>query len=273
MKNSILCILLVFGMVAAANAQDVQEESGLHEILHDDDYNDAPEYDGPSPTELYKQESVTARELDRNAWRKATEGLDYSGGKKKKKTNEGLSGEGDPGGGKPSERSGVTLFGSNAEVGAAFLKILVGIIAAVALFFLLRSLLGMKGPRNRKVNTAELLGLSLEDIEENFQELALEDFIRNAIERKEFALAIRLYYLAVLKELAAQELIRWKKDKTNLDYIREMRPTNLGAPFREITRIFEWAWYGQQPVSEADFTLLEPKMKGFLQQVASAHPA
>lgn len=131
----------------------------------------------------------------------------------------------------------------------------------------------MKGPRNRKVNTAELLGLSLEDIEENFQELALEDFIRNAIERKEFALAIRLYYLAVLKELAAQELIRWKKDKTNLDYIREMRPTELGAPFREITRIFEWAWYGQQPVSEADFNLLEPKMKFFLQQVTPAHKA
>jgi hypothetical protein len=188
--------------------------------------------------------------------------------KRKRKRLRAINGEGDPGGGSP-EGPQTTLFNTNSEIGAAFLKILVILIAAVALFFLLRGLLGMKGPRNRKVKTAELLGLSLEDIEENFQELALEDFIRNAVERKEFALAIRLYYLAVLKELATQELIRWKKDKTNLDYIHEMRPTELGAPFREITRIFEWAWYGRQTVSEEDFALLEPKMKGFLHRTSN----
>ncbi len=220
----------------------------------------------PAATSAYTQEAIQKRELDREAWRKATKGMDFSGNRKKdREPDDGSMDEENPGGGKKPQRDTFSLSKKQAQFGAGALKVLVILIAAVALFFLIRSLLGLRSPRNRKLKTTDLLGLSLEQIEERFQELELEQYIQQAIARGDYALAIRLYYLAALKELSACERIHWKKDKTNRDYLREMRGTPLLPDFQEVTYIFEWVWYGQRQINREDFERLEPKMKRFVE--------
>lgn len=227
-------------------------------------------------SEARVDENVRVKKLDRAAWQRATEGLDYSSGKEKQKKEPEGKGKGSDewgGGGKPRRSGGLfspgfDFFSSNA--GIAVLKVLVIIIAIVALFFLIRSLMGLSGPRNRKLKTEQLLGLSLEQIEDRFQELDLDGYIRQAIEQGDYPLAVRLYYLAALKALSARELIQWKKDKTNLSYLSELRGSSLLPAFQEITYIFEWVWYGQSNISSEAFDRIQPKMRSFLEQVEQA---
>ncbi len=211
----------------------------------------------------YLQEPLVRKELNRKTWREVTEGMDFSQPQKRKLRRKAEA-EG-------KKKSGAIFPNfknpGGAEVGIGFLKVLLIVIAAVALFFLIRSLLGLRGPSNQKVKTAELLELRLEHIEEYFQELDLDNFIRQAIAQSNYMLAVRLYYLAVLKALTAQEYIRWAKDKTNRDYLREMRGHPLLAAFQEVTYLFEWTWYGQRSVGQAEFNAIEAKMRSFLKAV------
>ena len=47
--------------------------------------------------------------------------------------------------------------------------------------------------------------------EEHIYESDLDRFIREATEQGNYALAIRLYYLAIIKELSLNRTILWKK--------------------------------------------------------------
>lgn len=271
MKGKLRLLLLLCCLwPAVVPAQNEAWEDAQVEDYAPDTWQEVP--DANYGSERYKQESISRQELDREAWRKATQGMDFSRSKKNNKDNSRGNGSEDAaGGGNKLQKNPFSSF--NKETGVAALKVLVIIIAAIAFFFLIRSLLGLKKPRNRKLKTADLLGLSIEQIEDRFQELELEDYIRQAVARGDYPLAVRLYFLAALKELSARKLIYWKKDKTNFDYLREMRGSRLLPAFQEITYIFEWVWYGQRSINKEDFERIEPKMKRFADAIAAGTPA
>lgn len=253
MKIFIACLYVMWGLYWPLAAQEAEEAFSEEEA-----YSPA--------NQAYLQEPLARKKFDRKAWREVTEGMDFSQQKKRKLRREAEDGEVE---GKKKRGSIFPNFPNpgNAEVAVGFLKALSILIAAVALFFLIRSLLGLRGPSNRKVKTADLLGLGLEHIEEHFQELELDDFIRQAIAQGNYMLAVRLYYLAVLKALTAQEWICWAKDKTNRDFLREMRGRPLLPAFQEVTYLFEWIWYGQRSIGPAEFKAIEAKMRAFLEAV------
>jgi len=64
--------------------------------------------------------------------------------------------------------------------------------------------------------------------------------------------AIRHLYLALLSRLHRDGAIDYDPAKSNWDYFRSFkgRPSALG-PFRELTRRFDFAWYGNLEVSQA----------------------
>lgn len=74
------------------------------------------------------------------------------------------------------------------------------------------------------------------------------------LERGEFRLAMRAFYLASLAQLAARNLISIARFKSNRDYERELRRRahalqNLPAVFGDNIRIFERIWYGRHEAS------------------------
>jgi len=77
-------------------------------------------------------------------------------------------------------------------------------------------------------------------------EIILSDRLKNALDNGEYAVAIRLHYLQILNELNRHNFIRWKKDKTNADYIRELKSLEFHNDFRQLTRRFERAWFGRK---------------------------
>lgn len=62
-------------------------------------------------------------------------------------------------------------------------------------------------------------------------------------------LAVRYSYMHALQLLQARELIRYRIDKTNHDYYYELADTPFRQPFRQLSRQYEYAWYGNYPLS------------------------
>ena len=113
---------------------------------------------------------------------------------------------------------------------------------------------------------------TLENVEDNIYESDLDRFIREALDKENYTQAVRLYYLAIIKELSLKKWVKWKKDKTNRDYTRELSNTTFQNGFRNVTNIFERVWYGKQDLASSDFKgSVQPQMKDLLQESQNAN--
>jgi len=148
---------------------------------------------------------------------------------------------------------------NEATHSSTFFIILISIAIITLLIFLL---LKNQTPPNPAL--APEAKVDIAHIEENWQESDLHDFIRQAVEQGDYAVATRLYYLAAIKQLIFTKKIKWQKDKTNGQYLSELRDTPLFEPFRELTHAFEAVWYGQKTISETGFAQLASRFESFL---------
>lgn len=104
------------------------------------------------------------------------------------------------------------------------------------------------------------------DFTETLEEIREMDFakrIAEEVSNRNFRKAVRLYFLKILKELNQENLISWKQDKTNADYQKELRKTPYDKQFGELSRLYEYIWYGDFKLDEADFLEVIQKFNQF----------
>jgi hypothetical protein len=89
------------------------------------------------------------------------------------------------------------------------------------------------------------------------QSLDLDEEIRLQVEKQQYRLAIRLLYLKVINKLRSKEYIRFSKEKTNFDYLRDLTNTDLKSRFFAITSIYNHVWYGDVEIAEDQFLRFE----------------
>jgi len=94
-----------------------------------------------------------------------------------------------------------------------------------------------------------------------------------AIAEKAYRRAVRLLYLDSLRLLAQTGAIAWHLEKTNHDYLRELRDPHLKQPFSELTCLFEYTWYGEFALEMADFRQAHEKFRSFEGLVARQAPS
>ncbi len=169
----------------------------------------------------------------------ARDGIDYSDEVAEKKKESSSSSD--------SDFSGLaTLFG----------YLVIGILIALV-FVILYFMLGKDNlfkPRSKKIEALDLK--SIEQIEENLEEYDVSHYLQQAIDNNQYRIAIRLHYLLIIKELSARKFIRWKRDKTNRNYLYETQDYPFANNFKMSTNIFEQIWYGERDVTEGDFTMI-----------------
>ncbi|MBT8244878.1 MAG: DUF4129 domain-containing protein [Winogradskyella sp.] len=85
----------------------------------------------------------------------------------------------------------------------------------------------------------------------------IDALIEQAINQKKHRLAIRYYYLLALKKLTEANKIKWEAQKTNEDYIEELNQSHLKVDFENITRIYDYVWYGEFTVDAFKFENLK----------------
>jgi hypothetical protein len=156
--------------------------------------------------------------------------------------------------------SGTSHFeGIDASV---FLWLIVAIAAVIVI-------LQLTGVNMRQLFSPAKIEKHREDelLSENIHEIPFEKAISNAISAGNYSLATRLMYLQALKLLSDKDLIGWHENKTNWQYVYELKHLPLRAAFRTITSIFEYVQYGNMKVDEAKFELVQDAFQNFKMQL------
>ncbi len=202
----------------------------------------------------YFDNPIQTRTFDDEAWKNAIGEIDYTPEAVRKKqeeeannpTNTGTNNTGNTGGGRD-----FSPWNWNVGSGTAawFFKLLLIIAIIIILALIIYKMAGGSSlaPVIKKDNKGVLSGeVNIEQVEQNLHKSDMEILIEKAMKENNYMMAVRLYYLWIIKELSNGRFIKWKRDKTNRDYIRELRKTDFHKPFRNATRIFERVWYGNR---------------------------
>ena len=220
-----------------------------------------------SPKQEYFESTIKERKIDEKKWEELVKDFDYS-----EQLFEDYDEAFDTLQNNPNANNGASSGDSNgfgSAFWAGFFQILFIVVVVVAISVVLINMLGagnLFAPRSRKISRSSN-SFSIEKIEDNIHETDLEKYIREAALEKNYAIAIRLYYLAIIKELSLSKIIKWKRDKTNRTYLQEVRSTDFFKSFRETTRIFERVWYGEGEIDEREYLLIKPKFEQLIKAV------
>jgi len=89
-----------------------------------------------------------------------------------------------------------------------------------------------------------------------------DSLLRNAIKSGNYRLGVRYLYLQSLKRLSEKKFIEINTNKTNYEYVTEIRKHKFANEFASLTLQYEYVWYGEYPVDER---LFEQIQSGFTQ--------
>jgi len=118
-----------------------------------------------------------------------------------------------------------------------------------ALILIIRGLIkaDRRGLLFGKINSNEI---KMIESEEDISQINFDELIAAAAERKDYKLAVRYLFLKSLKLLSEKELIELRNNKTNYQYLSEIKNNRISSAFQIATSRFEWIWYGDFPVDE-----------------------
>lgn len=93
--------------------------------------------------------------------------------------------------------------------------------------------------------------------------------IKEALNNRNYRLAIRLHYLQLLKLLSEKGMIHYQPDKTNFDYLLQIRSTPHYSDFSGLTRQYEYSWYGLFPISQSQYEQIDLLFTNFQKKISS----
>ncbi len=96
---------------------------------------------------------------------------------------------------------------------------------------------------------------------ENIHVMDFKQLVEDTKATGNYRLALRYYYLWLLKKLSAREIIDWHWDKTNSDYLYEIKDNNLRKNFEYLSYVYDHSWYGDFPIDETAFVKAERSFK------------
>jgi flagellar basal body-associated protein FliL len=102
--------------------------------------------------------------------------------------------------------------------------------------------------KDKKISQAETDELSDEYIPDDWEKV-----IREAAKAGNYRLAVRHGYRYLLSLLQEKNMITFQVAKTNYQYVFELAGTQLHKPFMQLTRDYEYAWYGGFNIEEDRF--------------------
>lgn len=150
------------------------------------------------------------------------------------------------------------LFGVNKAAGtlSIFLEFLPYVLLAVLVFILIKFFLNVNA---RAISYAKKnqAAVAMSEEEHIIKNEDIQQLIQEALANDNYRLAVRYYYLYLLQIMTERELINWEIQKTNEDYLNELEQEHLQHPFRKITRLYDYIWYGEFPIDQEKYQKAE----------------
>lgn len=157
--------------------------------------------------------------------------------------------------GNPRKKDATTSKSNNSVIYKLLaIVIILGVVYFIARTILEKNGIWIFGRANKKINANDLEA-------ENIHEMDFASLIEKTRNEADYRLALRYYYLWLLKKMSAREIISWNWDKTNTDYYYEIKDNNLRDDFKYLSYLYDHSWYGEFEVDEKAFGKAEKAFK------------
>ena len=140
------------------------------------------------------------------------------------------------------------------------------ILFLLVIYFIFRAILNKEGKWVFGESSDKNI-IPVTDIESNIHVVNFKSLISSAEENNNFRLAIRYYYLWLLKDLTTAELIEYDVEKTNSDYYNELTSASIKEEFSYTSYLYNYIWYGEFNVDKDQFIRAKNSFVGFLKTI------
>ena len=141
------------------------------------------------------------------------------------------------------------------------------IAIAFAVVFLVYTLFNEGGTNLFTSNRNKAITNYEEITAENIENADIHTLIKNAEKDNNYRLAIRYYYLLVLKTLSLKNHIKFEDDKTNNEYLDEVSSKPFSKDFAYTSYLYNYIWYGEFPLNIEKYNKAKHNFSSFLKQV------
>lgn len=104
---------------------------------------------------------------------------------------------------------------------------------------------------------------------ENIEQADIKTLIFNAEKTNDYRLAIRYYYLLVLKQLSLKNFIKYEDDKTNADYMNAIASQKFSKGFSYTSYLYNYTWYGEFALDEKQYQLAKGSFVQLIKEINS----
>ena len=137
-----------------------------------------------------------------------------------------------------------------------FVDILLGtlaiLIVVAVIYMIVKAIMNKEGQWIFGRNSDRKI-INYDEIEKNLHLVDFEKLIQKSLESGENRLTIRYYYLWLLKKLSEKQIIEWDVEKTNSDYLYEIKDEAQKEDFAYLSYLYNNIWYGEFELDEATF--------------------
>lgn len=160
------------------------------------------------------------------------------------------------------------LFDINTDAKAAdvtdiILTIFYVVIFLLVVFFIVKAIINKEGNWVFGKSSDKSL-IPVIDIESNIYEADFKTLINDAESENNYRLAIRYYYLWLLKTLSEAEIIDYDVEKTNSDYYLEIEKEETKKEFSYTSYLYNYIWYGEFDIDDHQFNKAKDAFTQFL---------
>ncbi|NDC40203.1 MAG: hypothetical protein EBZ77_01445 [Chitinophagia bacterium] len=132
-----------------------------------------------------------------------------------------------------------------SKTGVFFLRALLVVFVACLLYLIIKNVvLPNRGRSRTKLSKANDVEGALA-ANNDWQTL-----LEKAIAARDTRMIVRYSFMGVLHLLQDNNLIAYRDDKTNYDYYQELKATDYKQPFRNLSRVYEYTWYGNYSIND-----------------------
>jgi len=217
-----------------------EEAEPAHELMRPDEL---------ATTRSYRAENLSVKRFDEKSWKEIVGDEDFNEGHSKEKKQK-------QGGGDWS-----SMPWASPVLKLISYVVIIGVVVLL-LYLVFRNVsLDLKIKKER---------LQTDDIDKvgNIEDVDIQTLLGRARTDGDFRVAVRLYYLGLLKRLHELNVIAWKKDKTNRDYLLELFSKDFYYDdVRQLTNSYEAVWYGEHIVGADAFRRLLAQFEKVYQKI------
>jgi large-conductance mechanosensitive channel len=140
------------------------------------------------------------------------------------------------------------------------------ILVVGVVFFIVKAILNKEGGwifgRDSKAETIDHTNVEAKLQLANFSEL-----VASSRKNGDYRLAIRFYYLWLLRKMSDKKLIEWDINKTNMDYLYEIQNKGLRERYSYHCYVYDYIWYGEFNLAEEEFRKVETSFNETLRSI------